>query len=64
MLNNKTYLKTSGTVFGVVGLLHLWRFFMGYELIVGPWNISLWSSLVAGIVLWWLAYNSYKLSSK
>ncbi|MFH1827014.1 MAG: hypothetical protein ABH812_01100 [bacterium] len=64
MLTKKIYLQISGFVFAIVGLLHLTRFFMGYDMVCGPWQIPMWLSLVAGVVLWYLAYISYKLVSK
>ena len=64
MLINKTYLKISGTIFAIVGFLHLLRFFMGYEVILAGWQVPMWFSLVGAIALWYLAYNSYKLFSK
>lgn len=64
MLTNKTYFQISAFVYTIAGLLHLTRFFMGYDMVCGPWQIPMWLSLVVGAILWYLAYVSYKLVSK
>ena len=45
----------SGLIFAVVGIGHLLRYFQGWDLIIGPWNVSLQGSLIAGIVILVLA---------
>jgi hypothetical protein len=37
-MNSRTYLAVSGTVFGLVALLHLLRVVNGWPVEVGPWS--------------------------
>ncbi|AKM79671.1 MAG: hypothetical protein UX85_C0001G0169 [Candidatus Beckwithbacteria bacterium GW2011_GWB1_47_15] len=55
------YIKLSGYLFGIVGLIHLGRVFLGWPLILGGFLIPAWASFLAGLILWYLAYASMKL---
>ena len=44
-------LLTGGTLFAAAALVHLWRFFARWTLILGPWIVPYWVSLVAAVLL-------------
>jgi len=45
----RPYLMLSGTLFGVVGLVHLVRIIQRWEFIVGPYQVPMWISGVAAV---------------
>jgi uncharacterized membrane protein len=63
-MNEKTYLITTGFIFLIIALLHVLRLTLGWEAVIGGWNIPTWVSIVAFIVAAFLAYEGLKLSKK
>jgi hypothetical protein len=53
----RTYLAVSGTVFGLVALLHLLRLLRHWPAVIAAWNVPLWASgiglLAAGSLCVW-----------
>ena len=43
-MGTKAYLRISGTIFGVVALLHLARLIWQLPVQAGPWSIPVWVS--------------------
>lgn len=60
-LNQKTYLKLTGLLFTIVALVHLLRFFVGWEANIAGWDVPTWLSIVGAAVAGYLAYSAYKL---
>jgi len=63
-MNCRTYLCISGTIFGVVGALHVLRLVNGWPFQVGPWMLPVALSWVAvaaaaGLCLW-----AFRLSAR
>lgn len=58
-MSQTDYFKVTGLVFLLVGALHLWRAFQGWELVLGSWSIPVWVSWVVGVVLIFLAGNGF-----
>ena len=56
------FYKVAGSVFGIVGIGHLLRALLGWNLIVGPYDIPGWLSLVAFVFLGFLSYSAFKLA--
>ena len=61
-MNSRTYLAVSGTVFGIVAVLHLLRVVNGWAVVVGPWSAPMGVSwlgtifpAVLGVWAFWLA---------
>lgn len=48
-MNARPYLLISGTMFGMVGLVHLVRVIQRWEFTLGPWPVPLWMSGVAAV---------------
>lgn len=63
-MSNKKYTKISGIIFAIVGLAHLLRVVLGWDVIIGGWDVPLWFSFIAVLVLAFLAYTALKLSGK
>jgi len=61
-MNYKNYFFISGVLFGLVALLHLWRAFNSLPLVVGTWELPVWLSWVAFIIVGFLSYWGFKLS--
>lgn len=63
-MGKKTYFQVTGCIFAVVGFFHLVRVFGGYNLIYNDWQIPVWMSFVAGVILWYLSYTAFKMGGK
>jgi hypothetical protein len=55
-------LRISGTIFGIVALLHLYRVISGISVVIGDWMLPIWVNIIGfiGTVflstwLWWLS---------
>lgn len=64
MLSAKTFLQLTGTIFSVIGLLHLFRLFTGWQIVLVGWTVPLWISFFGVIIAWYLAYNAFTLAKK
>lgn len=60
-MNQRTYLQVTGLLFSVGAVVHLLRVFLGWEANLAGWVVPTWLSLVALVVLGYLAYCAYKL---
>lgn len=58
----KIYLKTAGTIFLIIALLHLLRLIFGWSAVMEGWSVPLWLSGVALVVAGYLAYEGFRLS--
>ena len=56
-MSRKAYLSISGSIFGLVALLHLLRVIYGFRFQVGPFQPPLWASwgglIIAGLLCVW-----------
>jgi hypothetical protein len=60
MVSQKTYNLASGVIFLLVGLMHLFRVVMGWDLIIGTWNAPMYLSWIGLVVAFILAYFALK----
>ncbi|MBI2448368.1 hypothetical protein HYV44_02290 [Candidatus Microgenomates bacterium] len=58
-MKEQTFVTVAGTIFAIVGVLHLIRAALSWELLIADWALPLWASWVGGIVLVILAYNAF-----
>lgn len=58
----KIYLKTAGTIFLIIAVLHLMRLVLGWNAVFEGWSVPLWLSAVALVVAGYLAYEGFRLS--
>jgi len=63
-MSTKTFLRVVGTIFTIVGLVHLLRLLTGFQVMFGGWELPFWVSIVGVIVAGYLAYNAFGLSKK
>ena len=62
-MSSRTYLFISGTVFGVISLLHLLRVINGWDLVLGPWATPMWVSWGGTLVPGFLCIWAFRLAS-
>ena len=43
-MNSRVYLILSGSIFGIIAVLHLLRVVNGWDLVLGPWSVPVWIS--------------------
>ncbi len=61
-MSSKMYYRVSGTLFAIVSLAQLTRVVLGWNVVVGIYNIPTWLSLIATVVLGYLSYSAFKLA--
>ena len=59
-MNHKTYLKTVGSVFLVIAVLHLLRAIYGWEAVINGYTLPMWLSWAAVLLAGFLAYKGLK----
>jgi hypothetical protein len=59
-MSHNSYLKTSATIFLVVGLIHLLRVLGGWKLVLGTLIVPAWFSWLAVIFLAYMSYQGFK----
>jgi hypothetical protein len=63
-MGTKTYLQVTGTIFSIIGLLHLGRLVWGWQANIGLFQVPMWLSWLALIIAAWLAYSAFTLAGK
>lgn len=56
VMSHKTYLKLTGAIFLVIGLLHGARLLYGWDALIGSWEVPMlasWVALAVGLYLGW-----------
>jgi len=61
-MGKKTFLKTAGVIFAVVGALHVLRLLLGWEAVIGGWDVPRWVSGVAAVFAGYLSYTAFTLA--
>ena len=59
-MDHKTYMTVSTGIFALVAFLHLARVLLGWDMLIGGWEIPVWLSVVGVIGAGFLAYTGYK----
>ena len=62
--NSKAYLYISGTVFGIVAIIHLVRVVLGWDFVLGPWSLPMLFSILGTIGAGLLSTWAFTLASK
>lgn len=61
-VKERTYLAISGTIFGIVAILHLLHlFFPGINLVIFGWNVPIWISWIGVLLASFLSYMSFRI---
>jgi len=61
LMKSKDYIKISGILLGTVALLHSIRAFAAWPVNVGPYELPIWLSVAAVIILGNLSYASMNI---
>ncbi|MDP3953729.1 MAG: hypothetical protein Q8P99_02835 [bacterium] len=61
-MKQKEYITFSGLLFTVVALVHLLRAVYGWPVVIGGWDLPMWASWLAVVVVGFLAWKAYKLN--
>lgn len=59
-MKTKTYYRTTGVIFLVVGIMHLLRVLYGWSGIIGTFVVPMWLSWVLVILTGCLAYQGLR----
>ena len=63
-MSQKTFFIVSGTIFGVIALLHLARILAGWPARIGTFEVPTWLSWVLGAVAGYLAFSAFRLKGR
>jgi len=63
-MNHRGYSLVSGTIFGIVAILHLLRVVNDWPLALGPWSAPMWVSWFGTLVPAILCIWAYRLASR
>lgn len=58
----RPYLLVSGAIFGIIALLHLWRLFSHWPVVIGPLTLPRWGSVAGLAVAGTLAFWAFRLA--
>jgi len=61
-MRQKTFLKTAGIIFLIVGLLHLTRAVLSLEMLIDNFPIPIWASYAAAILIGYMGFQGFKLA--
>lgn len=59
-MKEKIFRQTAGAIFALAGLLHLLRVVLGWRLEVNGWFVPVWLSVLAVVIVWYLAGQAFK----
>jgi hypothetical protein len=57
----RTYAVTSGIIFLLVAVLHLFRLILQWNVVIGDWHFPMWVSVVAVLVAGFLSFAGFRL---
>ena len=63
-MSPRAYLVISGTIFGIVAILHLLRVVNGWAFVLGPWSIPMSASWFGTLVPALLCVWALRLASR
>jgi len=59
-MNEVAFIRLATAVFVIIGIIHLYRGFVGLPLTLGEWRAPLYISFVESFVFFFLAYLDYR----
>ncbi|MBI2176349.1 hypothetical protein HYU40_03295 [Candidatus Woesearchaeota archaeon] len=59
-MDKKTFSTIAGVVFAVIAVLHLLRAILGWQAVIGSFEVPMWLSWVAAVVAAYLAYSALR----
>jgi len=61
-MTQKTFTQTAGVIFTIVTVLHLLRLLLGWEAVIGGWDVPVWFSWLALALSGFLSYTAFSLT--
>ena len=63
-MNQKAFVTVSGSIFGVIAVMHLARIVQGWPAHIGTFEVPMWLSWVAMAVAGYLAFSALRLKGR
>ncbi len=63
-MTQKTFTLTSGVIFSLVAVLHALRLLLGWEAVIGGWQVPRWVSWPALALSGYLSYTAFTLKRR
>ena len=63
-MSYRAYLVISGTIFGIVAIVHVFRVINNWTVVIGPWTVSIWVSWLGMVVPAFLCVWAFRLASR
>ena len=63
-MSQKVFLAVSGTIFGLIALLHLARLVADWPARIGTFDVPLWFSWVGLAIAGYLAFSAFRLKGR
>ncbi|MCI0427958.1 MAG: hypothetical protein L0Z46_08090 [Nitrospiraceae bacterium] len=63
-MSQKTFLGVSGTIFGIIAVLHLLRIMYGWPAQIGSFVVPAWLSWLSLLIAGYLAITAFSLLRK
>ncbi len=63
-MNQKGFLTVSGTIFGVIALMHLARILADWPAHIGTFEAPMWLSWVSVVVAGYLSVSAFRLKGR
>jgi threonine/homoserine/homoserine lactone efflux protein len=64
LMNQRAFLLIAGVVFGLIALGHLLRVVFGVSFVVQNIAVPMWASVVAVVIMAYLAYEGFHFARK
>lgn len=64
MIDKKTYFLTTAIIFLIITVLHILRLVLGWNAVIGEWEVPFWLSWIALVLAGYLSYTGLKFSGK
>lgn len=58
-MDQKNYLLVTSVIFLIIFVLHGARIFLGWEAMIGGWEVPMWLSWIAVVATGFLAYSGF-----
>ena len=63
-MKGNAFLTVSGTIFGMIALLHLCRIVAGWPARIGTCDVPMWLSWVSVVIAGFLAFTAFRLRGR
>jgi hypothetical protein len=63
-MSANAFFTVSGTIFGVIALLHLARILVGWPALIGTFEVPTWFSWLSVALAGYLAFSAFRLKGR